>query len=183
MSQIVFIFGASCSGKSNLSQALHQHFRKDWQCIDRDDLIEQSECSEANANATLDAKIQSIGKCVIIDAQIPWRKKRSGEFYFLVFPPLKILLERDQKRTINLKRNEQRAAGAKAYVEETHEILEKMAKEDFDLIFDSSQISVKEEIDRIKRKIIPGHFPFPLVALLFCIAACALFIIRQKKSS
>ena len=56
-----------------------------WTRIDRDDLIEQGLCSDNDANRLLDEKIQNY---FIIDAQIPWRKKQEGEFYFLVLPPL-----------------------------------------------------------------------------------------------
>lgn len=89
MNNIIFLFGPSCSGKSTLAKALHNHFGNEWTYIDRDDLIEQNLCTDLTADATLEERIRSIKNKVIIDAQIPWRKKREGEFYFRVLPPSK----------------------------------------------------------------------------------------------
>src|ERR1700722_7641570 len=98
MNNIIYLFGASCSGKSTLGKALQNSLGNQWTYIDRDDLIEQGLCSDSTANAALEEKVQSIKNRVIIDAQIPWRKKRKDELYFLVLPPLKTLLERDATR-------------------------------------------------------------------------------------
>lgn len=152
MSSIVFVFGPSCSGKSTLCEALLQDLGNGWQCVDRDDLIEKRVCSEEDANVTLDKKVRSIGTRVIVDAQIPWRKKEAEEFYFLVLPPLEILLERDRVRTLNLKRTPHDAHWAKDYVIETHQILATMKEtnQDFDHCFDSSQTSVQKEVEKIR---------------------------------
>jgi adenylate kinase family enzyme len=148
----IYIFGASCSGKSTLSKALQKSLGNEWIRIDRDDLIEQEAYSDADA--VLEEKIQLIKDKIIIDAQIPWRKKRVGEFYFFVLPPLQTLLERDAVRTMRLKRSEERAARAKVYVINTHQTLDAMEQTDFDQRFDSSQVSVEEEVAAIKSALI-----------------------------
>ena len=150
MINVIYVFGPSCSGKSTLGKALQKSLGNRWTYLDRDELIEQGICTEHRANAVLDQKISLLKSRVIIDAQIPWRERRSGERYFLVLPPLKVLLERDEYRTIRLHRPKERAMAAKKYVIETHEILSKMDKKDFDEFFDSSQFSVLEEIRRIE---------------------------------
>lgn len=146
----IFIFGPSCSGKSTLGQALQKDLGSEWTYIDRDDLIEQNVCTESTADRTLEERIQSIKGNIIIDTQIPWREKQKEEFYFMVLPPLEVLLERDAERTIKLKRPEKRAYYAREYVLKTHRTLSNMRKENFDHCFDSSRESVMDEISTIK---------------------------------
>ena len=105
---------------------------------------------DSTANATLEERIRSIKNKIIIDAQIPWREKRKGEFYFMVLPPLKVLLERDKIRTIQLQRPKERAHYAREYVIETYNTLSIMEKKDFNCYFDSSQESVQDEVNTIK---------------------------------
>lgn len=150
MNHVIYLFGASCSGKSTLGEALQCSLGSEWTYIDRDDLIEQGLCVDSTANATLEEKVQQIKNRVIIDAQIPWREKRQGEFYFLILPPLQTLLERDAARTLELKRPEQRARYAREYVIETHQTLDKMKKAQFDYCFDSSQLSIQQEVEVIR---------------------------------
>lgn len=147
---IVYVFGASCSGKSTLGRALKENLGSEWIYIDRDDLIDGGVCSESAADSFLEGKVRSIKHKVIIDAQIPWREKREGELYFLVLPPLEILLERDALRTIRLQRPEIRAYQARQYVIKTFQILDKMDKKIFDYCFDSSQTVVEDEVSMIK---------------------------------
>jgi Chloramphenicol phosphotransferase-like protein len=149
MNNIIYLFGASCSGKSTLGNALQNSLGSQWTYVDRDDLIEQGLCSDSTANTALEEKVQSIKNRVIIDAQIPWRKKREGELYFLVLPPLKTLLERDTARTEQLKRTEKCAYDAKKYVIKTHQILNQIEKIEFNYCFDSSQVSVQDEVNTV----------------------------------
>ncbi|MBA3817059.1 MAG: hypothetical protein H0X29_11190 [Parachlamydiaceae bacterium] len=150
MDNIIYLFGASCSGKSTLGKALQNSLGSGWTYIDRDILIEHGLCTDLTANSALDKKVYVIATRVIVDAQIPWRKKRDGELYFLVLPPLKVLLERDSARTVLLKRTEKQAYYANEYVRETYESLDRMEKTEFDYCFDSSQISVQDEVNIIK---------------------------------
>ena len=150
MNDVIYIFGASCSGKSTLAKALQNSLGSQWTYIDRDDLIEQGLCSDSTANKALEKKVQLIKNRVIIDAQIPWRKKGKGELYFLVLPSLKTLLERDTARTLKLKRTERRAYYAREYVKETYQILDKIEKTAFDYCFDSSKAFVQDEVNLIK---------------------------------
>lgn len=181
----VYLFGPSCSGKSTLGKALQHTLGDQWTYIDRDDLIEQSLCSESTADAFLDERIQLIKNKIIIDTQIPWREKRKGELYFLVLPPLKILLERDEARTLQLQRTARRAYYAKEYVKKTHHILDKRDKTEFDYCFDSSQVSVEDEIKVIKnclcqpKPVTRVKFLHIAIAGLAFSVICVLFIGRQ----
>ena len=150
MSSIIFLFGPSCSGKSTLGKALQNNLGSEWTYIDRDDLIEQKLCTDSNADQMLEEKIQLIKNKMIIDAQVPWKEKQKGEFYFMVLPPLEVLLERDANRTLKLKRSEKRAYYAQQYVLETHHTLSRLPRENFDYCFDSSRESILEEINRVK---------------------------------
>lgn len=149
MSNIIFVFGPSCSGKSTLAQALQRNLGSEWTYIDRDDIIEQNVCTESTADQTLEERIKAIKSKIIIDAQIPWREKQKGEFYFMVLPPLEVLLKRDAKRTIKLNRTERQAYYAREYVLQTHSALSTMNRENFDYCFDSSQESVMDEINTV----------------------------------
>lgn len=80
--RVIFLFGASCSGKSTLGKALQKSLGSAWTYIDRDDLIEQGECTDLTANEALDKRIESSKSRVIIDAQTPWRTKRKGRVIF-----------------------------------------------------------------------------------------------------
>ncbi|CCB86742.1 putative uncharacterized protein [Parachlamydia acanthamoebae UV-7] len=187
MSNIIFVFGPSCSGKSTLGQALQKNLGSEWTYIDRDDLIEQNVCTESTADRTLEERIQSIKGKIIIDAQIPWREKQKGEFYFMVLPPLEVLLKRDAERTINLKRPERQAYYAREYVLETHRTLSKMKRENFNHCFDSSRESVMDEINTIKTLINHNshsyvkYVCFALAGVAFSIV-CAVLINSNKKS-
>lgn len=143
MCNVIFLFGPSCAGKSTLGIALQNDLGNDWTYIDRDDL------PESEADETLEKRIESV-KNLIIDAQIPWREKKMGEFYFVVLPPLDILLQRDAERSEELHRSAKRAHYAREYVLETYNTLSAMKQETFDHCFDSSKESVTDEINRIK---------------------------------
>lgn len=145
MCTVIGLFGPSCAGKSTLAIALQNNLGNDWTYIDRDDLP----CPESEADETLERIIGS-AKNLIIDAQIPWREKKMGEFYFVVLPPLDILLQRDAERTKELHRTAKRAHWAREYVIETYNTLSAMKRENFDHCFDSSKESVTDEINTIK---------------------------------
>jgi adenylate kinase family enzyme len=150
MSNVIFLFGPSCSGKSTLGKALQSNLGSEWTYLDRDDLIEQNVCTDLTANKTLEERIQSVKNKIIIDAQIPWRERREGEFYFMVLPPLEVLLARDAARTITLQRSSQRAQYAREYVIETYNALSTMDRKSFDRCFDSSRESVSDEISVVQ---------------------------------
>lgn len=147
---VIFLFGPSCSGKSTLGRALQNNLGRQWTYIDRDDLIEQNLCTESTADATLEKRIESIKNKIIVDAQIPWREKEKSEFYFMVLPPLKVLLERDAIRTVQLQRPKERAQFAQEYVIESYNILISMDKKSFNCCFDSSKETVQDEVNTIK---------------------------------
>jgi hypothetical protein len=182
MNNVIFLFGASCSGKSTLGKELQNQLGSHWTYLDRDDLIEQNLCTDATADATLEERIQSIKHHMIIDAQIPWRPKREGELYILIFPPLEILLDRDAERSALRKRPLKRAQYAREYVIKTHETLNKLEKSDFDCCFDSSQVSVQDEIDTITSMSMVSHHSIPPIYshvkyTAFAIASVAIGVI------
>ncbi len=178
MNNIIYLFGASCSGKSTLGKALQNSLGSGWTYIDRDDLIEQGLCTDLTANTTLDEKVQLIRNRVIVDAQIPWRKKREGELYFLVLPPLKTLLERDFTRTLLLGRTVKQACYAKEYVIQTYENLDRMDKTEFNYCFDSSQVSVRDEVNTIKAFVVyTPQLNLQVKCICFAIAGLALSLV------
>ena len=187
MSNVIFLFGPSCSGKSTLGQALQKNLGSAWTYIDRDDLIEQKACIESTADRTLEERIQAIKGKIIIDAQIPWREKHKGEFYFMVLPPLEVLLKRDAERTIKQQLPERQAYYAREYVLETHNTLINMKRELFNHCFDSSRESVMDEINMVKTIIKYNsnfyikYFCFAVVGVAFSIV-CAVLITSNKKS-
>lgn len=150
MCNVIFIFGPSCSGKSTLAKALQKSLGREWTYIDRDDLIEQKLCTESAADIALDDRIQTIKKNIIIDAQVPWRGKQESEFYFLVLPPLEVLLERDAARTLKLQRPIERAHFAREYVIKTYNTLNNWNKNSFDHCFDSSHESLSDEVAKVR---------------------------------
>ncbi|HEV8051633.1 MAG TPA: hypothetical protein VGP47_03995 [Parachlamydiaceae bacterium] len=150
MSNIIFLFGPSCIGKSTLGKALQNNLGSEWRYIDRDDLIEQNVCTDSTADRTLEERILSVKDKIIIDAQIPWREKQRGEFYFMVLPPIEVLLNRDEDRTIKLQCSERKAYYAREYVLKTHNVLSNMKRENFNHCFDSSRESIMDEISVVK---------------------------------
>jgi len=144
----IFIFGPSCSGKSSLAQFLHSQLGEDWIYLDRDDLIEKENIPEEHADKEIDNRLEFKSK-FIVDAQIPWRDKKIGELYFLVFPPLEILIHRDEKRTKDLLRTDEQAFWARSYVIETYNKLLQRPQVIFHDIFDSSKQTLEVESKKI----------------------------------
>lgn len=140
----IFIFGPSCSGKSTLAKELKERMGESWSVLDRDDLVQKEEIPEGKANEEVDRRLEG-RTSMIVDAQVPWRDKNAGELFFLVYPPLDVLLKRDAVRTERLKRPEKRAHWAREYVKKTHGELGKIDKSFFDRIF-ASEESLEEEV-------------------------------------
>ena len=115
-------------------------------------LVQGGASTEDNANQVLDQKISELKTRIIIDAQIPWRKKQEGEFYFLVHPSLEACLERDGRRNQRLDRPPQQAQRARAYVIRTHKELSKLPRDLFDDCFDSSALSVEQEVEKVSER-------------------------------
>ncbi len=61
MNSVIYLFGASCSGKSTLGGVLQESLGNEWVYIDRDDIIEQNGCTEEAANNILEEKIPGAG--------------------------------------------------------------------------------------------------------------------------
>jgi hypothetical protein len=146
----IFLFGPSCGGKSTLGKALQRSLGREWSYVDQDDFIENGLCLEEHVNAFSESRIREIGKKVIVDAKIPWRDKKPGEFYCLLLPPLNVLLQRDATRTLKLNRTVRRSRGARLHVIDTHKVLSQINQSNFDLCMDSSKISTSKEVAKIK---------------------------------
>ncbi len=155
LASILFVFGPSCGGKSTLSKALVQQLGPSWTYLDRDLLIEEGLCIEEKADQLIEESIlffQSKDQHVVVDAQIPWRVQKKDELYVLVYAPLPELLIRDSKRTVQLHRSPKGAHYARLYVEDTFaEVFNTPARLGFyyDLVFDSSQYSIDDEIKEV----------------------------------
>jgi chloramphenicol 3-O-phosphotransferase len=143
----LFIFGASCSGKSTLARALQERLGQEWVYLDRDDLLEKEGIEENAANQEIDRRLNSLVYHVI-DAQIPWREPKKNERYVRVFCPIENLFKRDEMRNEKMQRPEARASRARKYVYNTHQSLEK-CNIHFDLILDSSRLTVEQEVEMI----------------------------------
>lgn len=153
---VVYLFGPSCGGKSTLGLALKERLRGRWGYIDRDAVFAQAcktEAEENALNAVLEDEIQRSKTRMIIDAQKPWRAKKENELYVLVSAPLEVLLERDLERTKNWKKDVARSKYATQYVIKTQQLFESMNKDQFDYWFDSSQVSVQDEVDIVQKRL------------------------------
>lgn len=144
--KILFIYGTSCAGKSSLSKQLIQCLGNQWQLIDRDAVIEEQQASylqtyshltkeqirhgldEIEASAD-DIVLQKIHESlqnhlsVIVDTQLHQNLLDCLQGFLsysvLVYAPLLVLLERDEQRSLRLKRSERRKFYAKAFILET----------------------------------------------------------------
>lgn len=150
----IFIFGSSCSGKSTLATALSERLGGEWAYLDRDDLVQKEGIKEEVADSEIDRQL-ALRTHVIVDAQIPWRERKEGELYFLIFAPLECLLKRNALRTERLERKPNRAKWAKDYVVQTHKKLAEMDARFFNGSFNSSNSSLSEEVDQIYRTLFP----------------------------
>ncbi|QVL56905.1 MAG: hypothetical protein KFB93_05835 [Simkaniaceae bacterium] len=144
----IFIFGPSCAGKSTLALALKEKLGQEWIYLDKDSLVEEEGFDERFVQEEIDKRISSLTH-VIVDNQVPWRKKREGEFFFRILPPLETLLKRDEKRTKKIQRTEVRSKWARHYVINTHKELSELDQAFFSETFDSSKMSIEDEVDQI----------------------------------
>jgi hypothetical protein len=150
VSNVIFLFGAPCSGKSTLRMALQKHLGREWTSIDQRAVIARNKLNELAANNEIDLRILFLKTKIIIEAKIPWRPKREGEFYFILSPPSEVLEKRDDLRIEKLHRPLLQAVLARDLMGITHSILSRMEEEEFDRRFDSSTMSVMQEVDAIK---------------------------------
>lgn len=146
----VFVFGPSCGGKSTLSKALAKSL-ENFIYLDRDVLLESKNFSEDNVDTYIDEKVSSTFQEFIVDAQAPWREKQNNELYILVSAPLKTLLERDAHRTQILDRDSKRAFYAREFVIHTYETCQNLPESFFNLILDSSKMTLNEELHEVKK--------------------------------
>lgn len=127
--EVIIIMGASCSGKSTLSKKLLERLGGNSQLVELDQIeddfkISGKDFSETDLLLEVVTQTNSFlkqGLNVIIDTNMYHEILRTiatdNKTFILIYCPLNILLERNAKRDIKLRRSAQKAAHAKAYVE------------------------------------------------------------------
>jgi adenylylsulfate kinase-like enzyme len=144
------LMGPSCAGKSTLSKYICKQLnaeKKECVVVDFDEMEESVERLIAAANEYLQKNIN-----VIIDTNT-YRDEMEEKFKgaatitkIIVTAPLEVLLQRDEKRTQVLKRDEKKAFYARHFVIESfHQSLAWSS----DLIIDSFELSVQQACEII----------------------------------
>ena len=143
--QVIMLMGPSCAGKSTLSKFLCAKLIENneaWKVIDFDEVDENIEQLLKTANDYLAQDIN-----VIIDTNT-YENEMEKRFYggstvtkIIVTAPLEVLLQRDERRTQRLKRDEKRAFWCKHFVIES---FERSLAWPSDLIIDSCEQSIEE---------------------------------------
>jgi adenylate kinase family enzyme len=163
-SKALVIMGASCSGKSTLSNQLSELLGDQWKLVELDaiedefKILKKEFTEEDLVHALLSESNRHLaaGYNIIIDTNIYHKVLRDlcadDKKFILVYCPLNVLLARDAQRTINLQRNSQRAAQAREYVEETFYNFE--AFDEYDVRVDSSVGNVNDLGNLLLEKLI-----------------------------
>jgi shikimate kinase len=124
VSEVILLYGTSCSGKSTLANKLQQSLKQSWSILDWDNYAEEfgdDLASELLINDLMQYLINN--KRIIIDTQPCLELENTLINYnvktILVYAPLKTLISRDDARNTLLKRPEKRRQYARAYIYET----------------------------------------------------------------
>lgn len=140
--------GASCSGKSTLSKKLVSSLGEQWKLVELDAIEDalKEQGKDTSDESLIDAVITqanallAAGLNVIIDTNIYDEQLRSlatpDQKFIFVYCPLAVLLERNARRDLVLKRPAKRSVYARAYVEKTFANFQKCTQ--FDIHIDSS---------------------------------------------
>ena len=159
-SDIILLIGASCSGKSTISEALHKRLneeKKIWEIVGFD------ECGENIENLIEFSKnIIKGGENIVIDTNTyeetideELNDKKNNLIKIYVYAPLDILLKRDEERNEKRERSEERALRARRFVKISFENTKSL---DVDFKIDTSINNVNVCVDSIlnfyKEKII-----------------------------
>ncbi len=144
------LMGPSCAGKSTLSKCVHSQLAEknnNWVVIDLDEVEESIERLIAAANEYLQKNINVIIDTNTYENEMEEKFKGAATITkIIVTAPLEVLLQRDEKRTQILKRDEKKAFWARHFVIESfHQSLTWSS----DLIIDSSALSVQQACDQI----------------------------------
>lgn len=144
----IIIMGASCSGKSTLSKKLLSSLDEQWKLVELDAIEDtlKEQGKDTSDESLIDAVISqanallAAGWNVIIDTNMYHEQLRSlaaaDKKFIFVYCPLEVLLERNARRDLVLKRPAKRSAYARAYVEKTFANFEQCTQ--FDIRVDSS---------------------------------------------
>ena len=151
------IMGPSCAGKSTLAKKVLEAGSDNWKMIEldviEDDLKKsQSDYSQHNLIKVLTEqanKALKSGHSVIIDTNIYSEEleiiNAGCQIKILVTCPLEILIDRNSKRNVRLKRSKEKAQHALEWVEKTHKRFEdKFLRSRCDWCFDSSCVNTEK---------------------------------------
>ncbi len=152
--QVIMLMGPSCAGKSTLSTYLCEHLQsKDekWEVVDFDEV-------EYNIDRLLQATDDLLkkGTNVIIDTNtyedgIEKRLRSNVKITkIIVTAPLKILLQRDERRTQRLNRDKKQAFWGKYFVIESYK---RSLIWSCDLTINSSELSIIQACEVILKHI------------------------------
>lgn len=148
---IIFVYGTSCAGKSTLSKSLFNHLGEEWKLIDCDEVDDPSYSIKEALNDQWN---------VIVDTQLHAHLREEFQEHetisILVFAPLSVLIERDERRNKHLHRSPLRQKYARAFIYETYEQLydeEAHPREPCDIFVNSGEKSVQAATDNILDKL------------------------------
>ncbi len=123
--RVIVVYGASCSGKSTLSEAIAKEFGALWCVIDRDNVIDRHQNAE-NPNQHLLEEIDDalkMGLSVVVDTQDPSDLMQSlmpnEPFMVFVYAKIPELIIRDRHRSERKNRTKERAYQARSWVYNT----------------------------------------------------------------
>ena len=168
--KIICCLGPSCSGKSTLAKQLSTTLtttQQSWIHLDIDDLVKQEALQQKISEQKVDEysllllskhtnKLLNEHKNIVIDTNT-WTDNTPHNFIaqsmrVLVYTPPHILLERDQHRTIKLKRPPKRAYYARQFV-----------KHSFNNFFTDTNQNKKPAIDVVNKKTITAQHRYDLL--------------------
>ncbi len=147
------------SGKSTLSNLLLQYLGKRWKLIEFDVIeeniklkkVDNDRCDDKVINELVNESNNALKtNNIIIDTNVYDEKLTSVKCDFkkfiFVYYPLNILYQRNQKRDNDLKRDAQKAEGARNYVEETFNNFQQIP---YDMSIDSSKMTLEDSCVQI----------------------------------
>lgn len=152
--QVIMLMGPSCAGKSTLSKYVYTALiAKDekWSIVDFDDVGESIDRLLQAADDLLKQGINVIIDTNTYESEMEKRWEKAVKVTkIIVTAPLDILLQRDEKRTQRLKRDEELAYWCKYFVVES---FERSLTWPSDLIINSAELSAPQACEIILKYI------------------------------
>ena len=152
--QVIMFMGPSCAGKSTLSKHLCEQLKvkhEQWAVIDFDDVSESIDRLRQATDNLLKKDINVIIDTNTYEDGMEKRLENAVKIIkIIVTAPLEVLLERDEKRTHRLKRDEERAFWCKHFVIES---FHRSLTWSYDLIINSAELSISQACEVILKHI------------------------------